>query len=66
MSARDLYEKNSSSKPIIIAIFELGMKQWKVKAFEEIAKRHNPSMLTNIVVLGDSTYEIEAGHHMKR
>lgn len=37
-------------------------KKWKVEAFKELLKRYNSYLVTNILSIGDSTYEIEAAH----
>jgi len=37
-------------------------KQWKIQAFLDILQNVNKKLVTNLICLGDSTNEIEAGH----
>lgn len=51
ISARDHFEK----------MFPTNSKEWKMNTFAAIQKNYNTELLTNIVCLGDSTIELEAG-----
>lgn len=37
-------------------------KVWKIETFKDLVKRYNTNLVTNIISIGDSTYEIEAAH----
>ena len=52
ISARGLYEKK----------FPNNYKTWKNMAFNDIIKNYELSLPTNIMCMGDSTYEMEAAH----
>ena len=52
ISARGLYETK----------YPKDFKTWKNKSFNEIIEKYDKSLPTNIICLGDSTYEIEAAH----
>jgi hypothetical protein len=51
ISARGLYEKH----------FPRDGKRWKMEAFNDIVNKYNQKLLTNIMSIGDSINEIEAG-----
>ncbi len=51
ISARGQYEK----------IFPGNSRQWKIEAFLNLQKNLNLKLVTNIICLGDSLYEMEAG-----
>ena len=51
ISARGLYEK----------IFPRNSRQWKIEAFLNIQKNVNMKLVTNIICVGDSLFEMEAG-----
>ena len=51
ISARGEYEK----------IFPGNSRQWKIEAFLNLQKNLNLKLITNIICLGDSLFEIEAG-----
>ena len=52
ISARGLYEKKYPKK----------LKIWKNLAFNDIIKKYDKKLPTNIVCFGDSSYEIESAH----
>jgi hypothetical protein len=52
ISARGLYEKK----------YPNNYKSWKNFAFNDIIKKYEKNLLTNIICMGDSTYEMEAAH----
>ena len=52
ISSRGLYEKK----------FPKDFKTWKIMAFNEIIKNYEKNLPTNIICMGDSSYEIEAAH----
>lgn len=52
ISARGLYEKQ----------YPGDTKLWKLLAFKSIANDFNKELITNIICVGDSIIEIEAGH----
>lgn len=54
ISARGLYEKD----------FPKEFKKWKSRAFNEIIKKYELNLPTNIICLGDSAYEMEAAHDL--
>lgn len=37
-------------------------KAWKIESFKDLVKKYNTNLVTNIISIGDSTYEIEAAH----
>ena len=51
ISAREVYEKK----------FPEDSKRWKVESFLNLKKRLNDELITNIICLGDSIFEMEAG-----
>ena len=51
ISARGLYEK----------IFPGNSRQWKIEAFLNLQKHLNIKLVTNIICIGDSLFEMEAG-----
>ena len=51
ISARGMYEK----------IFPGNSRQWKIEAFLNIQKNVNMKLVTNIICIGDSLFEMEAG-----
>ena len=51
ISARGLYEKK----------FPGNSRQWKIEAFLNIQKNINMKLVTNIICVGDSLFEMEAG-----
>ena len=51
ISARDEYEK----------MYPGDSRQWKIEAFLNLQKNLNLKLVTNIICLGDSLYEMEAG-----
>ena len=51
VSARGEYEK----------IFQGNSRQWKIEAFLNLQKNLNMKLVTNIVCIGDSLFEMEAG-----
>ena len=51
ISARGKYEK----------VFPEDLKRWKIEAFLNIKKKLNDNLITNIICLGDSVFEMEAG-----
>ena len=51
ISARSLYEKK----------YPNDSKKWKIEAFLNIKKSVNNDLITNIICLGDSVFEMEAG-----
>ena len=51
ISARGKYEKD----------FPEDLKRWKIEAFLNIKKKLNDNLITNIICLGDSVFEMEAG-----
>jgi hypothetical protein len=51
ISAREVYEKK----------FPDDSKRWKVESFLNLKKRLNDDLITNIICLGDSIFEMEAG-----
>ena len=51
ISARGLYEK----------IYPGNSRQWKIEAFLNLQKHLNIKLVTNIVCIGDSLFEMEAG-----
>ena len=51
ISARDKYSK----------IFPGDLKKWKIEAFLNLMKYINVKLVTNIICIGDSFFEIEAG-----
>lgn len=56
VSARDKYE----------SVFPHDEYAWKRQAFVDITKDCSKEFLLNLVVLGDSENEHEAGRHLKR
>ena len=54
ISARGLYEKQ----------FPRDGKKWKMEAFNDIVNKYNQQLLTNIMSIGDSINEIEAGKRL--
>ena len=52
ISARGLYEKK----------YPKGFKTWKLLTFNDIIKNYQKHLPTNIICLGDSSYEIDAAH----
>jgi hypothetical protein len=54
ISARDRFE----------ASFCGDVAQWKVQAFLEVQQQMDPGIITNLLVLGDSNYEMEAARVM--
>ncbi len=52
ISARGLYERR----------FPNNFKTWKNMAFNDIIKNYDLTLPSNIICMGDSTYEIEAAH----
>eukprot|EP00357_Protocruzia_adherens_P036597 CAMPEP_0115040222 /NCGR_PEP_ID=MMETSP0216-20121206/44657_1 /TAXON_ID=223996 /ORGANISM="Protocruzia adherens, Strain Boccale" /LENGTH=341 /DNA_ID=CAMNT_0002421335 /DNA_START=148 /DNA_END=1173 /DNA_ORIENTATION=+ len=40
--------------------------QWKIAAFLEMTDTFDTGMVTNLVALGDSNYEIDAAHHLAK
>lgn len=54
MSARDLYEKK----------YPNDSKIWKLKTFNDIIKNYSLYLPTNIICLGDSSDEIDAGNDL--
>ena len=52
ISARGLYENK----------YPKDFKTWKTRAFNEIIKKYDKNLPTNIICLGDSANEIEAAH----
>ena len=52
ISARALYDKK----------YPNNYKTWKNMAFNDIIKKYNLSLPSNIICMGDSTYEMEAAH----
>lgn len=56
ISARGLYEEKYPKE----------FKTWKLRAFNEIIQSYDKNMLTNIICLGDSAYEIEAAHDLSK
>ncbi len=52
ISARGLYEKK----------YPKDFKTWKIMSFNEIIKNYGKNLPTNIICMGDSSYEIEAAH----
>lgn len=51
LSARGLYERK----------FPTNAKQWKIQTFLDIHQHYDSNLLTNIICLGDSVIEMEAG-----
>ena len=51
ISARGKYEK----------VFPEDLKRWKIEAFLNIKKKLNDNLITNIICLGDSVFEMAAG-----
>ena len=51
ISAREVYEKK----------FPEDSKRWKVESFLNLKKRLNDELIANIICLGDSIFEMEAG-----
>ena len=51
ISAREVYEKK----------FPEDSRRWKVESFLNLKKRLNDELITNIICLGDSIFEMEAG-----
>ena len=51
ISAREVYERK----------FPEDSKRWKVESFLNLKKRLNDDLITNIICLGDSIFEMEAG-----
>ena len=51
ISARGLYEK----------IYPGNSRQWKIEAFLNLKKHVNMKLVTNIICIGDSLFEMEAG-----
>lgn len=56
ISARGLYEK----------LFPNDIMMWKICAFEQIQKLYNEDVVTNIISIGDSFLEIEAGKQIAK
>ena len=60
----DVYEKYFPNIKIISARDQFcdnyKTKEWKKKCFTKVSKTYNKSILTNIMVIGDSNYEIDA------
>jgi len=54
ISARGLYENE----------YPNDFKTWKNKAFNDIIQNYEKNLPTNIICLGDSTYEIKAARHL--
>lgn len=54
ISARELFEK----------IHAGDMRKWKIETFQLIINKYRKSLLTNIMCIGDSFIEMEAGHLM--
>ena len=52
ISARALYDKK----------YPNNYKTWKNMAFNDIIKNYDLTLPSNIICMGDSTYEIEAAH----
>ena len=52
ISARKSFEKE----------FPGNSRQWKIETFKEIQKCFKPSLVTNLICVGDSLIEIEAAH----
>ncbi|TNV82514.1 hypothetical protein FGO68_gene3070 [Halteria grandinella] len=55
LSAREKFQKQLPK----------GHQQWKLHAFQSLANKMDCSSVTNIVVLGDSHYEVNAGIHFQ-
>lgn len=53
-SARELFEK----------IHAGNMRKWKIETFQLIINKYRKNILTNIICIGDSFIEMEAGHLM--
>ena len=51
ISARELYENK----------YKDDSKKWKIETFLNLKKRVNDDLITNIICLGDSVFEMEAG-----
>ena len=56
VSARGLYEK----------FFPNDVRMWKICAFEQIQSIYNVDLVTNIISIGDSFLEIEAGKQLAK
>ena len=54
ISTRDLYEEK----------YPKDIKTWKIKAYNSIAENYSKNAPTNIISVGDSSYEVEAGYNM--
>ena len=54
ISARDLYEKK----------YPDNFKIWKIKAFNDIINNYSLNLPTNIIIVGDSSEDIEAGYNL--
>ena len=55
ISARGLYETKYPKE----------FKTWKIISFNEIIKKYDKNLPTNIICFGDSAYEIEAAHGLE-
>ena len=55
ISARGLFENK----------YPKNFKAWKIISFNEIIKKYNKNLPTNIICFGDSSYEIEAAHGLE-
>lgn len=54
ISARTEYE----------SIFPGDEKRWKIEAFKKIADEYNTNIITNIIALGDSNFEMQAAGNL--
>ena len=51
-----------SSRAVYEMKYPKDYKKWKIESFKDLLKFYNCNLLTNIISIGDSTYEIEAAH----
>ena len=59
----DILEKIEviSAREVYGEAFPKDSKRWKVESFLNLKKRLNDDLITNIICIGDSTFEMEAG-----
>jgi hypothetical protein len=56
ISARGMFEK----------VYPGDTRLWKVKTFHNVLKKVNKELITNLICIGDSIIEIDAGHNVAK